>query len=65
MLRPSAHIRCGNPDIRELATLYAKGYLRLTQTRRSSAASGADSGREKPLDVPRRESPHVVKVKQR
>ena len=60
MLGPSAHIHCGDPDIRELTTLFAKGYLRLTQTRRSSAASGADSEREKPLDVPRRESPDRV-----
>ena len=49
----------------ELGDLLARAYRRLTEKRGSSAASGADSGRENPLDVPRRESPHVVKVEQR
>ena len=49
----------------DLAAVLARGYLRLTEKRQTCATSATDSERENPLDVPRRESPHVVKVEQR
>ena len=52
-------------DFTDLAAILARGYLRLTGKRQMCATSGADFRRENPLDVPRRESPHVVKVEQR
>ena len=51
--------------VTDLAAVLARGYLRLTEKRQMCATSGTNSGREKPLDVPHRESPHVVEVEQR
>ena len=44
----------------DLAVLLARGFLRLTETRRVSPDSGADSEVENPLDLSREQSGHVV-----
>ncbi len=47
-------------EFTDLAAILARGYLRLTEKRQMRATSGTDSEREKPLDVPHRESPDRV-----
>ena len=60
MQGPSAHIRCGDPDIRELAAMFAKGFLRLTRKAPTLAVS-RPCEREKPLDIPTEESPDRIR----
>ena len=59
MRGPSAHIGSSDPDIRELAALFAKGFLRLTRKAPTLAVSQACE-REKPLDLPAKQSPDRV-----
>jgi len=50
-----------NTDVfTNVAAVLARGYLRLTEKRHVLASSGSNFETEKPVDVPRRESPDVV-----
>ena len=60
MSGPSAHIRCGDLDIRELAALLAKGFLRLTRKAPTLAVS-RPCKQEKRLDIPTEESPDRIR----
>ena len=56
-LRHLRHLR--NPAISEVASLLARGFLRLTEKRRNDALSWA-GGPQIPLDVLRQQLPHEV-----
>jgi len=55
---PSAHIVRSDSEIRELAALFAKGFLRVTRKGPALAVSTRRDPRNS-LDLPRKPRPHV------